>query len=89
MILMSSEKWKDEKINQLLQRVKDLEEDNANNSRMIAELYESVEGGANLREMVLALKKECEDLAAKLAAQQGVPVADLFFLPRFGQPPRY
>ena len=86
---MSSESWKDEKINELLQRVKDLEEDNANNSRMIAELYECVEGDANLREMVFALKKECELMAEKLAAQQGVPVADLFFLPRFGQAKQY
>ena len=72
-------------IEALEQRVVDLEETVATQAREIEELYQCIEGDSNLRDMLYALKNEVENMGAKLATIHGVPRADMFFLPRFGQ----
>ena len=72
-------------IDLLEKRVVDLEETVATQAREIEELYQCIEGDANLIDLVHQLKKECENMGAKLASLHGVPQADFFFLPRFGR----
>jgi uncharacterized coiled-coil protein SlyX len=69
----------------LEQRVVDLEETVSRQAREIEELYQCIEGDSNLRDMLYKLKNEVENMADKLAVLHGVPRADMFFLPRFGQ----
>lgn len=72
-------------IDLLEKRVADLEEEVVRLSRENDELYRCIEGDANLREMVMNLKAECEMMGAKLAQIHGTAQADFFFMPRFGQ----
>lgn len=72
-----------DKVAELEARVVELEESLVRKQREIDELYNLIEGDANLRESVKKLYLECESMASKLASLHGTSQADWFFLPRF------